>query len=147
MRTGLSTHRTLQLTVLLESLEQKVRLGHRGVKFMNSIKNAAGALMFRVWLDRYLDVETKVRQRLQHEQERVERLRSMRQSWLSVAASEELSADINEFVGEDFGVQKSRELAEGYRRAARALTIEIETGIAVCSCHFKPVQRPGVCSA
>jgi hypothetical protein len=46
MRTGLSTHRAIQLSILLENLESKTRMGHRGVKLMTSIKNVAGAYIF-----------------------------------------------------------------------------------------------------
>jgi hypothetical protein len=146
MRTGLSTHRTIQLSILLENLESKTRMGHRGVKLMTSIKNVAGAFIFQVRLSRYLDVEAKVRQRVQREQERVERLRSKRLSWIAAADNEELGSKIDEFLGEDFGLQTSRERAALYRHAAHALSIEIETGIAVCSCHFEPITPPGGCA-
>lgn len=65
---------------------------------------------------------------------------------VAAADNEELGSKIDEFLGEDFGLQASRERAALYRHAAHALSIEIETGIAVCSCHFKPITPPGGCA-
>jgi hypothetical protein len=136
---------TIQLSILLENLESKTRMGHRGVKLMTSIKNVAGAFIFQVRLSRYLDVEATVRQRRQREQERVERLRSNDCLGSRSRTTRSLAPRLMNSSGEDFGLQASRERAALYRRAAHALTLRLRP--ASRSARVISNQSGGVLSA
>lgn len=56
--------------------------------------------------------------------------------WYEVAAQEDRAAEL--------GIKHprtARAVADSCRRAARAMEYQIETGIAVCSCHMKPLAE------
>lgn len=56
--------------------------------------------------------------------------------WYEVAAQEDLAAKL--------GIKHpntAKALADSCRRAARAMEHQMETGIAVCSCHLKPLSE------
>lgn len=63
-------------------------------------------------------------------------LEQSRDHWLALAADEDRMAEFESARGRYVGVYRNR--AETYRRVAKAMQIQIDTGVAVCSCCFKP---------
>lgn len=61
------------------------------------------------------------------------------EGWNKLADDAEQWASYEESRGHYGGVYLNQ--ADSYRRTAKALTIQRDTGIAVCSCCFKPYGR------
>ena len=108
----LSTARVLQLTSREDNLSSKARTARRAAARAIGIKNFNAADYFEARAIRMEKLAERCRLLLAIDQ------------WLDLASNEssEIRADI-------------------YRRTAKALLIEFQTGVAVCSCCFKPFGR------
>jgi len=66
-------------------------------------------------------------------------LEQSREHWLALAADEDRMADFYDANGQPYGCTKVyRYRASLYRRTAESIQIEIDTGVPVCVCCFKP---------
>jgi hypothetical protein len=69
-------------------------------------------------------------------------LETARNQWTTLAENEEREASRHESLGNPRGSTETYYVrADVYRRTAKSLQIEIDTGVAVCSCCFQPFGR------
>jgi hypothetical protein len=139
MKSGLSTHRTLQLSALLDNLEERIRFYEHCIGNLSRLNSLERADRYRASSGRLTPIVERIRARISREQVRVAELDEARTHWLKLADDEVRLAKHWESLGRPFGSTDSYHVrADVYRRTSEALSIQIRTGVAVCSCCFKP---------
>lgn len=97
------------------------------------------AARYRSWLGRITPIVERIRVRISREQVRVAELDEARTHWLKLAEDEVRLAKHWESLGRPFGSTDGYHVrADVYQRTAEAMSIQIQTGVAVCFCCFKP---------
>ncbi len=138
----MTTHRTLQIHNLLDTAESKARVCRTGSTNLARIGNVAGSAFQLRRAQRFESIAERCKGRLAKGEMKLDEIREAQRVWNDLAAQEERMAIFYEMKGLPYGsVESYWKRAELYRRTSTALEIQIETGVAVCSCCFKPFGR------
>ena len=138
----MTTHRTLQIHNLLDTAESKARVCRTGSANLARIGNVAGSAFQLRRAQRFESIAERCKGRLAKGEMKLEELRASQRVWDDLARQEEQMALFYEKSGFPYGnVDSYWKRAEVYRRTSTAIEMQIETGVAVCSCCFKPFGR------
>jgi hypothetical protein len=138
MEVVMTTHRTIQISQLFDTASLKAAAALRGVSNLQRIGNSKGAEFHLAKAEQWERIAFKCRARLDKDAARRETIRKSQAWWSRLAIDEDALADHYEKNGMYGDVSGFRFRADSYRRVVKAFDIELETGVAVCSCCFKP---------
>lgn len=135
----MTTHRTLQLGILLDKVQSMARICRIGSANLARIGNTVGSSHQLHRAQRFERIASTCERRLARSRQDYEKLTAARDIWLKLAKDEDSLADFWESKGLPYGsVETYRYRASRYRDTAKSIQIQIDTGVAVCACHFKP---------
>jgi len=135
----LSTHRTIQISNLLDTASSKARVCREGSANLARIGNTVGSSFQLHRAQRFERIAERCQRRLARGEQDVCKLREAQEAWGRLADSEEALAKHFEDNGKPYGDTGTYHYrAAMYRRVVKSLQIQIDTGVAVCSCCFKP---------
>jgi hypothetical protein len=139
LKSNLSTHRALQIATLLNKLEGRISTYQRASENLSRINNQKGADDYLARCARLTSIVDRIRALVSPEQLRVAVLDDARAHWMALAEDELRVAKRMESRGRPYSSTDSYYVrAMTYQRTAEALSIQIKSGVSVCSCHFKP---------
>lgn len=143
----MTTHRCIQVSNILDNASSQARVCRAAASNLLRINNVKGSNHMTAKAVRLERIASSASRLLERDRRRREELTKAIDDWSAIANSEDAMADFYESNGLPFGsVDTYRYRAEEYRRVVKSLQIELDTGIAVCACHFKPFGRNGVLS-
>lgn len=134
-----STHRIIQISNLLDTVSSKSRVCREGSANLARIGNTAGSAFQLHRAQRFEHIAERCQRYLSRSEEEVQSLRDAQSIWANLAEEEEALARFYADNGLPYGSTNGYHYrAKIYRRVVKALQIQIETGVPVCSCCFKP---------
>lgn len=135
----MTTHRTIQIHNLLDTVSSKARVCRTGSGNLARIGNTIGSASQLHRAQRFERIAERCQRRLGSAETALQELRDAQVSWGNLADSEESLAKFYEDNGKPYGsVDTYYYRARMYRRVVQAMQIQIDTGVSVCSCCFKP---------
>lgn len=133
----MTTHRTIQIFTLLDTLESLLRMANRAVINLRRIGNDKGAAWYAARVVRLERLIARCKSRLAP----VSEIEKSIAWWYKLADDEDRSIAWGLTCGSPAPFIAR---AENYRRAAKALEIGRDTGVAVCTCCHKPFSNTRV---
>jgi hypothetical protein len=128
----LSTHRTIQVHNLLDTVSSNARQSRRAAENLESIGNRKGAQIYAARAARLNEIASVCKRRLAPAV-----ALAAAEHWEGLAKSEEEMAAYEDANGQPYGCTKVyRHRAELYRNTARVLRLEAETGKPHCGYCF-----------